>query len=501
MNPLISSLTTTALKGKITVAGDKSISHRALIFSSLANGISNISGLLEGEDVLRTATALKKMGARIKRLETKNENNIWQVNGVGYAGLQKPDSILDMGNSGTSTRLLMGLVTPFNFSTSFTGDDSLIKRPMKRVFEPLKEIGAEIIARDENLLPATIIGTDEPMPITYEMKVASAQIKSAIMLAALNINGTTTIIEPEKCRDHTEIMMQYLGLDIEVIESSSPYLGGASLRQQTMGVDTGSPYLGGASLPQQTMGVDTGSPYLEGASLPKYFLWQTMGVRKIIINGCNDFAAKDFVVPGDISSAAFIIVAALITPNSKIKINNVGVNPLRDGIITTLKEMGGNIELINQRLVGGEKVADIVVEYSQLKGIEVPARRAPSMIDEYPILSVAAANAKGITKMNGLAELKVKESNRLAAIADGLKACGVEAKVGEDSLEVIGGIKEQQNIAQIKTHLDHRIAMSFLIMGLRVKSGVQIDDCEMIKTSFPNFMQIFSSFGVEFKNA
>ena len=226
-----------------------------------------------------------------------------------------------------------------------------------------------------------------------------------------------------------------------------------------------------------------------------------MGVRKIIINGCNDFAAKDFVVPGDISSAAFIIVAALITPNSKIKINNVGVNPLRDGIITTLKEMGGNIELINQRLVGGEKVADIVVEYSQLKGIEVPARRAPSMIDEYPILSVAAANAKGITKMNGLAELKVKESNRLAAIADGLKACGVEAKVGEDSLEVIGGIKEQQNIAQIKTHLDHRIAMSFLIMGLRVKSGVQIDDCEMIKTSFPNFMQIFSSFGVEFKNA
>ena len=245
------------------------------------------------------------------------------------------------------------------------------------------------------------------------------------------------------------------------------------------------------------MGVDTGSPYLGGASLPQ----QTMGVRKIIINGCNDFAAKDFVVPGDISSAAFIIVAALITPNSKIKINNVGVNPLRDGIITTLKEMGGNIELINQRLVGGEKVADIVVEYSQLKGIEVPARRAPSMIDEYPILSVAAANAKGITKMNGLAELKVKESNRLAAIADGLKACGVEAKVGEDSLEVIGGIKEQQNIAQIKTHLDHRIAMSFLIMGLRVKSGVQIDDCEMIKTSFPNFMQIFSSFGVEFKNA
>ncbi|MES2676959.1 MAG: 3-phosphoshikimate 1-carboxyvinyltransferase [Pseudomonadota bacterium] len=440
MTSLISSQITNALKGEIIVAGDKSISHRALIFSSLANGISNISGLLEGEDVLRTATALEKMGAKIKRLE----NQTWQVNGVGYCGLQKPDSVLDMGNSGTSTRLLMGLVAPFNFSTSFTGDESLVKRPMKRVFEPLKEIGAQIIAREGNLLPATIIGTEEPMPITYELKVASAQIKSAIMLAALNINGTTTIIEPEKCRDHTEIMMQYLGLDVQV------------------------------------------EAYKNG--------------NKITVNGCNDFAGKDFVVPGDISSAAFIIVAALITPESKIKINNVGVNPLRDGIITTLKEMGGKIELINQRLVGGEKVADILVEYSELKGIEVPAIRAPSMIDEYPILSVAAACAKGITKMNGLAELKVKESNRLQAIADGLKSCGVEAKVGEDSLEVFGGIKEQNQIAKIKVHLDHRIAMSFLIMGLRVKNGVEIDDCEAIKTSFPNFMQIFSGFGVEFKN-
>jgi len=439
--PLISSLTTNALRGEITIPGDKSISHRALIFSALANGISNISGLLEGEDVLRTAKALEQMGARINRLE----NNIWQVNGVGYCGLREPDDVLLMGNSGTSTRLLMGLVSSLNFTTFFTGDDSLRKRPMKRVFEPLKDIGATIIARSGDLLPATIIGTDEPMAITYQMKVASAQVKSAIMLAALNILGTTTIIEPELCRDHTEIMMKYLGLDVKVEE------------------------------------------FNDG--------------RKITVNGCNDFDAKDFVVPGDISSAAFIIVAALIIPNSKIRINNVGVNPLRDGIITTLKEMGGNIELINQRLVGGEKVADILVEYSQLKGIEVPASRAPSMIDEYPILSVAAANAEGITKMNGLAELKVKESNRLKAIADGLIECGVEAKIGDDSLEVIGGIKEQQNIAQIKTHLDHRIAMSFLIMGLKMKNGLKIDDSEMIKTSFPNFMQIFSSFGVEFKNA
>lgn len=440
-HPLISSQTTQSLKGEITVAGDKSISHRALIFSSLANGISNISGLLEGEDVLKTAAALSKMGAKI----TRQDNGNWQVNGIGYCGLQEPDDVLDMGNSGTSTRLLMGLVAPFNFKTTFTGDASLRKRPMKRVFDPIKEIGAEVIARGENLLPATIIGAEAPLPITYQMKIASAQIKSAILLSALNINGTTTVIEPEKCRDHTEIMMRYLGLNIEVEE-----LG-------------------------------------QG--------------RKIITNGCNDFDAKDFTVPGDISSAAFIIVAALITPNSKIKINNVGVNPLRDGIITTLKEMGGNIELVNQRLVGGEKVADIVVEYSKLKGIQVPASRAPSMIDEYPILSIAAACASGATKMSGLAELKVKESDRLAAIANGLKACGVEAIVGEDSLEVIGGIKEQSDIAQIKTHLDHRIAMSFLIMGLKVKNGVQIDDAEPINTSFPNFIKIFADFGVEFKNA
>jgi 3-phosphoshikimate 1-carboxyvinyltransferase len=467
MTSLISSLTTTALKGEIVVAGDKSISHRALIFSALANGVSNISGLLEGEDVLRTAQALREMGVEINRLE----NGIWQVNGVGYCGLQESASVLDMGNSGTSTRLLMGLVSTFNFKTSFTGDASLVKRPMKRVFEPLKEIGAQIIATNENFLPATIVGADEPLPISYEMKVASAQVKSAIMLAALNILGTTTIIEPELCRDHTEIMMQYLGLDVKVEEICDDKVAQSSALFRGEG--------GCASDNEH----------------------RARGVNKITVNGCNDFAAKDFVVPGDISSAAFIIVAALITPNSKIKINNVGVNPLRDGVVTTLKEMGGKIEFVNQRLVGGEKVADILVEYSQLKGIEVPASRAPSMIDEYPILAIAAACAQGITKMNGLAELKVKESNRLQAIADGLKACGVEAIVDEDSLEVIGGIKEQNEIAQIKTHLDHRIAMSFLIMGLRVKNGVQIDDSEMIKTSFPNFMQIFYNFGVEFIDA
>ncbi|MFT6077952.1 MAG: 3-phosphoshikimate 1-carboxyvinyltransferase [Rickettsiales bacterium] len=436
---LISSLINTPLRGEVTIPGDKSISHRSLIFSSLANGISNISGLLEGEDVLKTAEALRKMGARIRQVEAGK----WQVNGIGYCGLQESDDILDMGNSGTSTRLLMGLVAPFDFKSTFTGDASLRKRPMKRVFDPIGEIGAEVICRGNNLLPATIVGTDQPLPITYEMKMASAQVKSAIMLAALNINGKTTIIEPEKCRDHTEIMMKYLGIDVKV------------------------------------------EPLNNG--------------NKITVSGCNDFDAKDFVVPADISSAAFMIVAALIVPGSKIRMHNIGVNPLRDGIVTTLKEMGGNIQLENERLVGGEKVADIVVKYSQLVGINVPASRAPSMIDEYPILSIAASYASGNTKMNGLAELKAKESNRLDAVASGLSLCGVETIVGDDSLEVIGGFKSQDNVAQIKTHLDHRIAMSFLVMGLGLKSGVKIDDSEPINTSFPNFVKIFSDFGVEFK--
>ncbi|MFT7099112.1 MAG: 3-phosphoshikimate 1-carboxyvinyltransferase [Rickettsiales bacterium] len=437
--PLISAKTNTALVGEIIVPGDKSISHRSLIFSTLANGISNISGLLEGEDVLKTAESLTKMGARIKQVESGK----WQVNGIGYCGLQESDDVFDMGNSGTSTRLLMGLVAPFDFKTTFTGDASLRKRPMRRVFDPIREIGAEVVFRGNNLLPATIIGTDSPLPITYEMKMASAQVKSAILLAALNINGKTTIIEPEKCRDHTEIMMKYLGIDVEV------------------------------------------EPLNNG--------------NKITVTGCSDFDAKDFVVPSDISSAAFMIVAALIVPGSKIKMNNVGVNPLRNGIVTTLQEMGGDIQLLNERLVGGEKVADILVKYSQLKGIEVPASRAPSMIDEYPILSIAAAYASGNTKMNGLAELKAKESNRLDAVATGLSLCGVETIVGDDSLEVIGGFKSQENVAQIKTHLDHRIAMSFLVMGLGLENGVKIDDSEPINTSFPNFVKIFAEFGVEFK--
>lgn len=431
-----------ALKGEITVAGDKSISHRSLIFSALAHGKSKITGLLEGEDVLKTAAALSLMGVEI----TKNNDKSWEVNGSGIVGLSEPSDVIDMGNSGTAARLLAGLVTPYNFTSFFTGDSSLRKRPMARVFEPIKQFGAKVIARQGNLMPFAIIGAKDPLPITYEMKVASAQVKSCILLASLGTRGETVIIEPEKCRDHSELMMKDLGLNIKIEDIK---------------------------------------------------INNKIGT-KISYCGFQEFNAKDFVVPGDISSAAFLIVAALLVKNSKIKIKNVGVNPLRDGLITTLIEMGGNIKLENEKIIGGEKVADIIVESSELKAVEVPSERAASMIDEYPILAVAAANAKGTTKMLGLAELKVKESNRLLMIAQNIEKCGVEVKMTEDALEVKGGISQEKNLVKIATAMDHRIAMSFLIMGLVMESGVEIDDSEMIKTSFPNFEKIFSDFGCPF---
>lgn len=417
------------LKGEITVAPDKSISHRALIFSALAHGRSKIFNLLEGEDVLKTAAALRLMGVAIEK-----KGDFWEVNGVGIAGLCEPDDVLDMGNSGTAARLLSGLIAPYNFTSFFTGDSSLRKRPMERVFEPIRQFGAKVISRKNGLMPFAIIGAEEPMPVSYEMKIASAQVKSCILLASLAIRGITTIIEPEKSRDHTEIMMRYLGLKIAA----------------------------------------------EG--------------NKISYSGLQEFDAKDFVVPTDISSAAFFIVAALLVKNSAIKIKNVGINPLRSGIVTTLREMGGKILFENEREIGGEKVADIIVESSRLSGVEVPASRAASMIDEYPALAVAAANAKGTTKMNGLAELKVKESNRLLMIAQNLEKCGVEVKMGDTSLEVKGGINQPKSAVKISTAMDHRIAMSFLVMGLGMENGIEIDDGSMIKTSFPNFETIFGAY-------
>lgn len=436
--PLLSRQKDVALKGEITVAGDKSISHRSLIFAALAHGKSKITGLLEGEDVLKTAAALRSMGVEIER-----KSDCWVVNGSGVAGLMEPTDVLDMGNSGTSARLMAGLVTPYNFTSFFTGDASLRKRPMGRVFEPIKQFGAQIISRQNGLMPFAIVGAKDALPIEYTMKMASAQVKSCILLAALTTRGTTTIIEPEKCRDHSEIMMRHLGLKIA------------------------------------TENLHNGT--------------------KISYSGLQEFNAKDFAVPGDISSAAFLIVAALLVKNSKITIKNVGVNPLRDGVVTTLREMGGKIEFLNEREIGGEKVADILVESSNLKGIEVPADRAASMIDEYPILAVAAANAQGTTKMNGLAELKVKESNRLLMIAQNLEACGVTLKMGDDFLEVQGGINQPKSPVKITTAMDHRIAMSFLVMGLMLENGTEIDDASMIATSFPSFEKIFTDFGSGFE--
>lgn len=426
------------LIGEIIVDGDKSISHRALMFGALAHGKTRITGLLEGEDVIKTALALQNMGVEI----TKNDDGSWIINGSGVVGLVEPSDILDMGNSGTSSRLLAGLVSTYNFTSFFTGDSSLRKRPMGRVFEPIKEFGAEIIARQNNLMPFAIIGAKNPTPISYKMKMASAQVKSCILLASLGVKGTTEIIEPEKCRNHTEIMMQYLGLKIAITSFENG--------------------------------------------------------NKISYSGLQEFDAKDLDVPGDISSASFIIVASLIIKDSKVKINNVGINSLRTGIIICLKEMGAKIELLNERKVNGEDVADILVEYSQLKAIEVPEERASTMIDEYPIFAIACSHAKGITKMNGLKELKVKESNRLLMIANNLENCGVDLKMGEDSLEIKGGISQLNSQVKISTAMDHRIAMSFLIMGLTLENGVEIDDGEVIKTSFPNFEQIFSNFGCKF---
>jgi len=425
----------TALKGNISVPGDKSISHRALMLSSQVLGVTRISGLLEGDDVLNTAKALQALGVTIRQ-----SSHYWEVEGVGIGGLGESSGVLDLGNSGTSTRLLMGLVTPYPFTTFFTGDDSLRSRPMGRVMKPLEQMGAKITARDSNKLPLAITGTADTMPISYRLPVASAQVKSAILLGALNTRGKTTVIEPQPTRDHSENMLRFLGfkMDTEKLDD-----GALSISIQ--------------------------------------------GQQKI------KYADREITVPGDPSSAAFLAVAAIICPNSQLTIKNVCINPLRIGLFTTLKEMGAKIEFKNEREQAGEKIADISVASSQLKGIVVPAGRAPSMIDEYPILAVTAAFAKGETVMHGLAELRVKESDRLAAIVESLTACGVKARAEGDSLYVTGG--EVRGGATIATHYDHRIAMAFLVLGMAARNPVTVDDASAIKTSFPNFVELMNSLG------
>ncbi|MCI5049660.1 MAG: 3-phosphoshikimate 1-carboxyvinyltransferase, partial [Rickettsiales bacterium] len=428
-----------SIRGTIPIPGDKSISHRALLLGSQIIGNVTIKGLLEGEDVLCTKAALQGLGVSITK-ESSTGN--YHVKGVGIGGLSESTQPLNMGNSGTGARLLMGLVAPYPFTTFIYGDESLSGRPMNRVIKPLTQMGAQITARSENRLPVAIHGSDNFVPIHYESPVASAQVKSCILLAGLNTAGTTTVIEPKATRDHTERMMQHM------------------------------------SIPIQSNQLDDGRV-------------------EISLNGHCEQKPQDIVidVPADPSSAAFPIVTALVVPDSDITVQNVCMNPLRIGLFDVLKRMGADISFVNERTVAGEPVVDIHARHSQLKGIEIEADIAPSMIDEYPILSVAAAFAEGQTVMHGLAELRVKESNRFDAIIDGLTECGVQVKAEDDTLIVTGGNGEVRGGGSVITHFDHRIAMSFLVMGLAANSPVIVDDYTSIATSFPGFIKTMTTAG------
>jgi 3-phosphoshikimate 1-carboxyvinyltransferase len=426
------------LQGTATVPGDKSISHRALIFASQAIGSTHIQGLLEGEDVISTMRALQSMGARI----TKNESGEWQVQGVGIGGLQEPDDVLNMGNAGTAARLLMGLVAPYAFNSFFTGDASLRSRPMQRVMTPLEQMGISFLSREGGRLPLVVRGNRQPLPIHYDSPVASAQVKSAILLAALNIPGTTSITEPALSRDHTERMLQDFGVDVRTTRHKD-------------------------------------------------------GRVTVTLNGQPEIIVKNkkLTVPADPSSAAFLVVAALVTPDSQLTLPNVNLNPARIGLFDTLKEMGAKIRFTNKRESGGEPMSDIVVKASRLKGVTVPAERAPSMIDEYPILSIAAACAQGTTVMQGLAELRVKESDRLQAIENMLKCNGISVTAKKDKLTVKGNGKPPKGGGTVMTSMDHRIAMSGLILGLASNRPVTVDDVRCIETSFPGFVPMMQSLG------
>jgi 3-phosphoshikimate 1-carboxyvinyltransferase len=424
-----------ALRGRVRAPGDKSISHRALIFGLLAVGETRVSGLLEGEDVIRTAAAARALGASVERLSPGE----WRVRGVGVGGLLQPADVLDFGNAGTGSRLMMGVVGGHPIKARFDGDASLRKRPMGRILEPLKLLGVRVAdCAPGDRLPLTLEGSRNPVPVSYVTPVASAQVKSAVLFAALNAPGKSVVIEKEATRDHTEKMLAYFGAEIQV----------------------------------------------EAAGLHG---------RRITLTGQPELTPRPVVVPADPSSSAFFIVAALITPGSDVTVEAVMMNPLRIGLITTLREMGADIEETNRRVEGGEDVADLRVRHSELKGVTVPAERAPSMIDEYPILAVASAFASGQTRMNGLAELRVKESDRLTAVADGLTANGVENRIEGDDLIVSGG--DAKGGGLVATHMDHRIAMSFLVMGLASERPVRVDDTSFIATSFPDFVPAMRRLG------
>lgn len=426
------------LQGRVRVPGDKSISHRALILAAMTVGESTVSGLLEGEDVLNTAKAMRALGARLER----SLEGLWRIHGVGVGGFAQPAEPLDFGNSGTGCRLAIGAVAGCPIKATFDGDASLRSRPMRRVLDPLEKMGARVLdVADGGRLPLTLQGTLDPMPIEYESPVPSAQLKSAVLLAGLAAPGETTVIEAEATRDHTEKLLKHFGAKIV----SKPH--GEHGRRITL----------------------QGQPELEPASV---------------------------MVPADPSSAAFPLVAALIVPGSDVTFETVMTNPLRTGLFTTLKEMGAKIDVLEKRDDGGEEVADLRVTASQLKGVEVPPERAPAMIDEYLILGVAAAFAEGTTRMRGLKELRVKESDRLEATADMLRINGVSVEIEGDDL-IVHGKGSVPGGGEVKTHMDHRIAMSALVMGLASEEPVRIDDSAFIATSFPDFVGLMRALGAD----
>ena len=437
----MSSKRVTNLSGHANVPGDKSISHRSLILGALSIGKTKIHGLLEGQDVIDTAKAMSSFGALVE----KHKNGEWTVDGFGVGGFAEPEKVIDCGNSGTGVRLIMGAMSTSDITATFTGDASLNKRPMERITEPLNLFGAKTFSRRSGKLPITVVGSAAPIPITYKTPVASAQIKSAILFAGLNSPGTTTVIEKEKTRDHTERMLQGFGTKIQSEETSEGNI--------------------------------------------------------IELEGYPELKAQEIRVPRDPSSAAFPVCAALITEGSDIIVTNIGLNPTRSGLFDTLKEMNANITFENENLQGGEPMTDIRAKFSpNMKGIDVPPERAASMIDEYPILSVVAAFSKGKTMMRDVRELRVKESDRIDAMAKGLKSNGLKIEEGEDWWSVEGReIDGVDGGGFCETFLDHRIAMSFLVMGMASKRALTIDDSSPITTSFPSFESLMTQIGANFQ--
>ncbi|MCF6273595.1 MAG: 3-phosphoshikimate 1-carboxyvinyltransferase [Rhodobacteraceae bacterium] len=434
----MSSLKSAPLRGEALVPGDKSISHRALILGALSVGETRISGLLEGQDVLDTGKAMQAFGAKVTRIEAGE----WRVNGVGVGGFQEPSDVIDCGNAGTGVRLIMGAMATSDITVTFTGDASLRARPMGRITDPLALFGTETTGRSGGRLPLTMKGAKNPIPVCYKTPMPSAQVKSAVLLAGLNAPGETVVIEAEATRDHTERMLAGFGAEIST------------------------------------------EIMAEG--------------RVITLKGQPELLGQTIAVPRDPSSAAFPVAAALLVEGSEILVPGIGQNPTRNGIFTTLIEMGADITFENERIEGGEPVADLRVRFGPLKGIEVPPARAPSMIDEYPILAVIAATATGPTVMRGIKEMRVKECDRIDAMARGLEANGVRVEEGEDYL-IVHGMGAVPGGATCKTFLDHRIAMSFMCLGMAAEKPVKIDDCGPVETSFPDFIPLMERLGAHFR--